>query len=260
MQQPIYQIKNLNLHLKKKSVLSITNFEIHRGITYAIIGQPGSGKTSLLEMLAGQCRPTSGTILYEGDSITNKKVHRKYQEEICYLPQLPSSGRRVSGTVQRYMLKHIRTAPWSTDSAADRLKTVSKRMGLGDKLARTVKTLSPGERRWINLAICIASDAKVLIIDELEQHMSYDGLDLVKRQVQRKCSYEGTTVLVSTLNPTTIRRLPGVSVTLDRGRIAMIRSVREGSRGRRSPGSAGNNPRSTRRNSEKANKTKSSRR
>lgn len=260
MQQPIFQIKNLNLHHKKKSVLSITNLEIHRGITYAIIGQPGSGKTSLLEMLASQRRPTSGTILYEGEPITSKNVNRKYQEEVCYLPQVPSAGWRTSGTVQRYMLKHIRTAPWSTDSADDRLKTVSKRMSLGDRLARAVKTLSPGERRWIDLAICIASDAKVLIIDELEQHMSYDELDLVKRQIQRKCSYEGTTVLVSTLNPTTIRRLSGVSVTLDRGRIAMIRSVREGGRGRRVSGGADNSPRSTRRGSEKANKTKSSRR
>jgi len=260
MQQPIFQIKNLNLHHKKKSVLSITNLEIHRGITYAIIGQPGSGKTSLLEILASQARPTSGSILYEGNPITSKKVNRKYQEEVCYLPQVPSADWRASGTVQRYMLKHIRTAPWSTDSADDRLKTVSKRMGLGDRLARAVKTLSPGERRWIDLAICLASDAKVLIIDEIEQHMSYDELDLIKRQIQRKCSYEGTTVLVSTLNPTTIRRLSGVSVTLDHGRIAMIRSVREGGRGRRGPGGAGNSSRSTRRDNEKANRTKSSRR
>ncbi len=257
MQQPIFQIKNLNLHIEKKSVLSITNFEIHRGITYAIIGQPGSGKTSLLEMLASRRRPTSGIILYEGDPITNKKVLRRFQEEVCYLPQVPSAGWRASGTVQRYMLKYIRTAPWSTDSAADRLETVSKRMGLGDKLTRAVKTLSPGERRWIDLAICMASDAKVLIIDELEQHMSYDELDLVKRQIQRKCSYEGTTALVSTLNPTTIRRLSGVSVTLDHGRIAMIRSVREGGRGRRVPGGAGNSSGATRRQNEKSNKSKS---
>ena len=260
MQQPIFQIKNLNLQIKKKSVLSITNFEIHRGITYAIIGQPGSGKTSLLEMLANQRRPTGGTILYDGDPISSQNVRRKYQEEVYFLPQVPPPGRRVRGTVERYMLKHIRTAPWSTDSAADRLKAVSKRMSLGDKLEREVKTLSPGERRWIDLAICVASDAKVLIIDELEQHMSYDDLDLLKRQLQKKCSYEGTTMLVSTLNPTTIRRLSGVSVTLDHGRIAMIRSVREGSRGRRVSGGGGDSTRTARGEGEKAPKARSSRR
>jgi len=241
MQQPIFQIKNLNFQIKKKSVLSITNFEIHRGIVYAIIGQPGSGKTALLGLLAGQCRSSGGTIVYEGDSIASRKVRRKFQEEVCYLPQLPTGGWRPRGTVSRYMLRRIQTASWSSDTAADRLKEVSRRMNLSDKLARKVKTLSPGDKRWIDLAICVASDAKVLIIDELEQHMSYDGLDLVKRMLQRKCGHEGTTVLVSTLNPTTIRRLSSVSVTLDHGRIAMIRSVREGARSRRSPGSGSAN-------------------
>ena len=119
-------------------------------------------------------------------------------------------------------------------------------MNLGDKLARSIKTLSPGERRMIDLAICMASDAKVLIIDEIEQHMSYDELDLVKRQLQRKCSYEGTTALISTLSPTTTRRLSGVSVTLDHGRIAMIRSFRDSSRGRRGSGSGGNSTHASR--------------
>lgn len=157
------------------------------------------------------------------------------------------------------MLRRIRTASWSTDSAADRLKEVSRRMNLSDKLARPVKTLSPGERRWIDLAISVASDAKVLIIDELEQHMSYDDLDLVKRQLQRKCSHEGTTLLVSTLNPITVRRMSGVSVSLDHGRIAMIRSVREGGRSRRGPGGRIGN-RNERAGGEKAPKARSSRR
>ncbi|MFB0517561.1 MAG: ATP-binding cassette domain-containing protein [Candidatus Neomarinimicrobiota bacterium] len=258
MQQPLFQIKNLSLYIRKKSVLSITNFEIHRGIVYAIIGQPGSGKTSLLEMLAGERRATGGSIIYEGDSISSPKVRRKFREEVFYLPQV-SSGRRSRETVRRYMLKRIRTASWSTDSAADRLEEVIKRMNLRDKLPRSVKTLSPGEKRWIDLAICVASDAKVLIIDEMEQHMSYDELDLVKRQLLRKCSHEGTTVLVSTLNPASIRRMSGVSVTLDHGRIAMIRSVREGSRGRRSPAGVGNNNRSPKPRGNSPSRTKSSR-
>ncbi|UCH09375.1 MAG: ATP-binding cassette domain-containing protein, partial [Fidelibacterota bacterium] len=164
------------------------------------------------------------------------------------------------GKVRRYMLKRINTASWSTDSAADRLQEVSKRMNLGDKLSRSMKTLSPGERRWIDLAVCVASDAKVLILDELEQHMSFDELDLVKRLLQRKCSHEGTTVILSTLNPISIKRLSGVSVTLDHGRIAMIRSVREGSRGRRTPGSGGNDNRHSYRNGGSSTRTRPSRR
>ena len=233
MQKPLFEIKNLTCKIKQKTMLSITKFEIHRGIIYTIIGQPGAGKSTLLEILANQRKATGGTVIYDGDLANTSHSRRKYDEEVCFLPQTP---RRARSTVRKYMLKHIHTVPWSTDSADQRLETVIKLMNLADKGGRAVKTLSPGERRWIDMAICLASDSKVLIIDELEQHMSYDELELVKRQLQRKCNYEGTTIIISTLNPAAIRRLNGVSVTLDRGRIAMIRSVRDGGRSRRSPG------------------------
>ncbi|MCH7521544.1 MAG: ATP-binding cassette domain-containing protein, partial [Candidatus Marinimicrobia bacterium] len=233
MQKPLFELKNLTCKIKTKTVLSITKFEIHRGIIYTIIGQPGAGKSTLLETLANQRKATGGTVIYDGDVTTTSESRRKYKEEVYFLPQ---AQRRAYGLVRKYMLKHIRTMSWSTGSADQRLETVSKLMNLADKLDRAVKTLSPGERRWIELAICLASDSKVLIIDELEQHISYDELELVKRQLQRKCNYEGTTIIMSTLNPATIHRLNGVSVTLDRGRIAMIRSVRDGGRSRRSPG------------------------
>ena len=260
MQQPLFQIKNINVQVAGKTILSITNFEIHRGIVYAIIGQPGAGKSSLLELLAGERRLSTGSIMYEGERITNPGVQRRFKEEVCFLRQTPSKGRAPRGKVRRYMLQRINTASWSTDSAEDRLQEVSKRMNLGDKLSRSMKSLSPGERRWIDLAACIASDARVLILDELEQHMSFDELDLVKRLLQRKCNHEGTTVIISTLNPISIRRLSGVSVTLDHGRIAMIRSVREGARGRRTTSSGRDDNRNSFRKGGNSTRSKSSRR
>jgi ABC-type multidrug transport system ATPase subunit len=240
MQQPLYQIKNLQYEIQGKSSISITNFEIHRGIIYAIIGQAGAGKSHLLEILANVRKPSSGNILYDSDPIAKQAVKRKMREEVCYLAQVPSFGREMKNTVKKHMLKRIQTASWSMDTAQDRLQEISKRMNLGDTLSRKVGTLSPGERRWVDIAACMASDAKVLILDELEQHLSYDALETVKRLLLRKSSHEGTTVLISTMNPVTMKRLTGVSVTLDHGRIAMIRSVREGTRTRRGPASGRN--------------------
>ncbi|MEE9464570.1 MAG: ATP-binding cassette domain-containing protein [Candidatus Neomarinimicrobiota bacterium] len=230
MQQPIFQIKDLTVKVKNKNVLAIGNFEIHRGIIYSVTGQTGAGKSTLLEVLAGIRRPDSGTIIFDGTDNSSPEYSGKLRDEIRFLPQ---GSRRVWGTVSKYLKKRITIASWSTDSVDDRIKNITKHMSLSDRMNRLVRTLSPGERRWIDLAICMASDSKVLIIDELEQHMSYDELDFLKRQLQRKCNYEGTTVILSTLNPMSIRRLTGVSVTLDRGHIAMIRSVRDGGRSRR---------------------------
>lgn len=236
MQKPLFELKNLVCKSKGRKLLAINKFEIHRGIIYAIAGQPGSGKSTLMEVLVNRRQLSSGEITYEGDPIRSRKYRRRAKEELYYLPQ--SSSRRF-GKVQNYMLRRIRTASWSTDSAADRLKRVSKPMNISDKLDRKVKDLSPGERRWIELAICLASDTKVLLIDELEQHLGYDDLDLVKRLIQRKCNHEGTTVVLTTLNPVALRKLNCISVALDHGRIAGIRSFREGSRGGRPTGNGG---------------------
>ncbi len=238
MPEPLFEIKNLVLNSDSKAIISISNFEIHRGIIYAIMGQPGAGKSALLDLLAGARKPNSGQLLYEANPITGSGKQR-FTEEVCYLPQQPKS---VGGRVQKYMLKNINTADWTSEAPEERLEMIAKRMNLHDYFDRKLKTLSPGERRWIDWAICLATDTKALILDEFEQHLSYDGMELIRRQLQRKVSHEGTTVILSTLSPLTMRRLSGVTVTLDRGRIAMIRSSRDGIRsGSRERSSGGRN-------------------
>jgi ABC-type multidrug transport system ATPase subunit len=231
MQQSLILVQNVSIKDKKRSLLYIANFEIHRGIIYGITGQPGSGKTLFLELLAGKRRSSEGTFHYEGEPVDSRQLHRKYGHEIYYLPQ----SDRLQGrqTVEKYLLKHIRLASWSNDTPADRIKSISKRMSLGDKLSLPLDKLSPGQRRWVQLAVCLAADARLLLLDEIELHLGYDQLELVKRLLLRKSMHEGTTVILTTASPQNMRRLSGVLVTLDRGRIAMIRSLREGGRGRR---------------------------
>ena len=228
MKQPLFDIRSITVKAGSNTILSIANFEIHRGIVYSITGQVGSGKTAFLNALSNPRSLATGRIVFDGLDVKDKEFKKKFEEEVIYLPQLPI---KASGTVEKYMLKHIKIASWSDDDTAQRLKSITGIMSLTEKLPRKMKTLSPGERRWIDLAVCTASDSKVLIIDELEQHTSYDELDLLKRQLGRKCKYEGTTIILSTLNLMNLRRLTGISVTFDRGHIAGIRSVREHGRG-----------------------------
>ncbi|MCH7573512.1 MAG: ATP-binding cassette domain-containing protein [Candidatus Marinimicrobia bacterium] len=231
MTQPLYKIQNLKYEKGKRQVLSIGSFEIHRGIIYAITGPSGSGKSTLLDVLAGKVKIPAGVVTFEEDDITSSAVRKIFRSEMFYLPQSSLGGR---GGVRRHMLKHIKTADWSNETAENRLENVVRQMNLAEKLPRKLNTLSPGEKWWIDLAICVASDVRVLIIDELEQHLGYDELENVKRLLQRKCNFEGTTIIIGTLSPMTIRKMTGVSVAIDHGKIAMIRSVREGGRTRAS--------------------------
>ena len=66
-QKQIYDVQNLKLRFKTKKALEIKTLKFHNGLIYGICGNFGSGKTSLLKVLAGETKETSGTVLYQGN-------------------------------------------------------------------------------------------------------------------------------------------------------------------------------------------------
>ena len=63
----IYDVQNLKLRFKTKKALEIKTLKFHNGLIYGICGNFGSGKTSLLKVLAGETKETGGTVLYQGN-------------------------------------------------------------------------------------------------------------------------------------------------------------------------------------------------
>ena len=63
----IYDVKRLKLKFKDKKALEIKTLKFHNGLIYGICGNFGSGKTSLLKILAGELKETDGSVLYQGN-------------------------------------------------------------------------------------------------------------------------------------------------------------------------------------------------
>ena len=61
----IYDVQNLKLRFKDKKALEIKTLKFHNGLVYGICGNFGSGKTSLLKVLSGQIKQSSGSVLYQ---------------------------------------------------------------------------------------------------------------------------------------------------------------------------------------------------
>ena len=88
-----------------------------------------------------------------------------------------------------------------------------------------LSSLTPGELRWVILAANIAADTKVLIIDELEQHLGPYHIKQLNKILYRKCNYDGTTLIASTQNKSFFQsHLASVIITLERGKIFSVRS------------------------------------
>ena len=215
---PIYSIKDLHFS-NQKNELFIKQFDIHRGACYVFEGKMGSGKTTLLDILYSRRKINAGDIHFEQKNIKSYS-NKEYQNQIAVVPQ-----RFISpwGTVKNYIFKTIKK--YSHIKNVDKhFDSIVKKMNLSLLLNRKMKTLTPGECRWVVLASQIASDAKVLFIDEYELHLGKDDINKLNNILYRKINYDGVTLITSTHNRDLLSRLASVIITLENGRIIGLRS------------------------------------
>ena len=220
MNNPIYEIENLDYKNNNNLLLRIKKFEIHRGACYLFKGEMGSGKTLLLNILNKNNRKYNGTILFEGKDL--KKINNKtYSSDISIVHQIQK--RPFFTTSQQYLYKNIRKNNLK-DKADKILNSIVKAMNLKFLLNIKVRDLTPSQFRWIDLASKIASNPKVLFIDEIEQHLSKDNINILTKLLYRKCNYDGVTLVCSSQNSRLFSSLVSVTISLKHGRISSLRS------------------------------------
>ena len=87
-----------------------------------------------------------------------------------------------------------------------------------------MRSLTPGEIRWINLATMIGADSKVLFIDEFELYLGKKEQKILLSILHRKINYDGITLITSTHNKDILSRIASITITLVNGRITSVRS------------------------------------
>ena len=215
---PIYSIKELHFS-NHENELFIKQFDIHRGACYVFEGKMGSGKTTLLDILYSTRKIDDGDIHFEQKNI-RLYSNKEYQNQIAVVSQkfIPPWG-----TVENYIFKTIRKYS-HIKNVNKHFDSIVNKMKLSLLLNRKMKTLTPGECRWVVLAAQIASDTKVLFIDEYELHLGKDDINKLNNILYRKINYDGVTLITSTHNRDLLSRLASVIITLEKGRIIGLRS------------------------------------
>ncbi|MBT7377369.1 MAG: ABC transporter ATP-binding protein [Candidatus Marinimicrobia bacterium] len=221
MPQPIFSLKNVNHESKGKKLLIIKKFEMHRGATYVVDGNMGSGKTALIDILSRNIKVNSGDCEYEQKKLSSYSS-RMYNDQVAVVPQ---TFKAPFGTVGKYLKKTLKK--YSHISDPNRMiEDICRKMEIEHLLDRKMRELSPGQLRWVVLSANIAADTKVLLIDEIEQHLSRNNLNQLVKLLYRKSNYDGVTIVVTTQNKDLFsQRLASVTVTLESGRITSVRSA-----------------------------------
>lgn len=182
------QTTALNLSFGSRPVLRDVTVEFQPGRFTALVGANGSGKSTLLRAMMGIIRPQSGSVLLHGRSM-DRMPRRQIAREIAYLPQVnPCPDHITVGELVElagFARIGMFASPGKTDRAAFRaaLQTV----GLDGLEAQQVSRLSGGQRQRAFIAMVLAQDAPLILMDEPVNHLDlkyqYAVLDLVRTLV-----------------------------------------------------------------------------
>ncbi len=153
-------VRNLNVAYGQSEVLHGVNFTVTPGEIVAIVGRNGMGKTTLMKSLIGVMPSRSGQVLVEGKDVTHLPSHSRVKQGLSYVPQ----GRQIFGTMTvRENIETGRVVTGKSDIPEEiyRLFPV-----LREFEQRRGGNLSGGQQQQLAIARALASDPKILLLDE----------------------------------------------------------------------------------------------
>ena len=210
----------ISVRLGKSLALKEVTLSIPRGSVTAIIGPNGSGKSTLLRALARLLRPETGSVLLDGAAMARMSPGR-VARQIATLPQSPGvvSGMTVQELVEQGRYPH--TGPLRMHSDRDRA-AVERALALtssGRFRHRLLDSLSGGERQRVWMALALAQEPRILLLDEpttfLDVNHQIQALNLI-RTLNRE---HGLTVVMALHDLNQASRYAERLVVLDGGRI-----------------------------------------
>ena len=190
----------------------------------ALIGPNGAGKTTLVGMICGRLAPTSGRIVYRGEDITTMRPWERLMRGIVYTFQVTSIFKglscyeNVALPAQRMLMRGLAAhLALSERAVAKRVLAALDSVGLAAEAARPADALAYGHQRLLELAMALAAEPQLLILDEPTQGLAEAEIarlcELVRAIAQR------ATVLLIEHNMQVVLSLAGRVTVMDAGSI-----------------------------------------
>ncbi|MCP9951923.1 ABC transporter ATP-binding protein [Actinomadura madurae] len=185
--------RDIHLVIDGHHILDSVGIEVGRGEFMAVIGPNGAGKTSLINVLSGATRATSGTVHLLGRDVTGRPPHRRaraglgrtFQTSNLLLGRSVRENARLAARARRSGFLGNAALVSGGGEAWDRADEALALVGLDRLAGRPASTLSHGDRRKLELATVLAQGSEAILLDEPMAGVNIDDVrglvDLVQR-------------------------------------------------------------------------------
>lgn len=157
-------VRGLRKSYRNRPVIRDVSMDLARGEVVALLGPNGSGKTTCFYCIAGLVGPDAGEVLIDGKDATSLPMFRRARLGIGYLPQEMSIFRGL--TVEQNIMAVLELVQPDTHKRRMRLEELLGDFSIGHLRGAPALALSGGERRRVEIARCLASNPKYLLLDE----------------------------------------------------------------------------------------------
>lgn len=172
------------------------SFEISKGEFVVVVGPSGAGKTTVLNILGGMDKATSGKVLVDGTDIAkynNKQLTSYRREDIGFVFQFYNLVPNLTALENVELALQICKEPLDA-------RTVLEEVGLKNRLGNFPAQLSGGEQQRVSIARALAKNPKLLLCDEPTGALDYQTGKAILKLLQEMCREKGMTVIVITHN------------------------------------------------------------
>ncbi len=228
MSAPMLDLRGITIRFDGFTVLDDLDFSVARGELRFLIGPNGAGKTTLLDVVTGRVRPSAGQARFDGtidiarhseDRLARLGIGRKFQTPSVYGSLTVRENLVVAAGARHGLIRLFTGLP---RGESDRIDGALETVGLTGRRHERAGTLSHGEKQWLEIAMLLIQDPRLLLLDEPVAGMTRQERDrtghLLERIVAESVAAERS-VLVVEHDMAFVRRYARRVTVLHQGRV-----------------------------------------
>ena len=201
MGKPVIEINNLTKQFNNTLAVKNISFKIGKGKIIGLLGPNGCGKTTTIGMMLGLVKPSSGSVIINGQNIEHNRT--RLLEKMNFISPYIELPKKL--TVEENLKVYGRL--YGVKNLVDKISYLMEKLNLTNFKSRKTGELSSGQKNRVSLAKALINDPEILLLDEPTASLDPDVGDYIRGFIEDYASNRGATILLASHNMNEVERL-----------------------------------------------------